>query len=276
MHHGRRVLPLAAASTSPELDGLERHRCPNMAATVATAQALRWLLQITRSLTMDTQVGGSPWHPLSRAAPRWHLPLLLQRSSDHTAAVSVDDARAAIDAAAEVYHQAAAAQFANSSILHFFHANFVRCFLGDRDLELQIIDRGLACDPSIDIRFMLLQSMRQLEEGAAGIATVFFAEDAAKAAAAAAAATSDAAHDITGGHTGEQAAYHRMSIIDRWVASCACVREQRSLQPCVRFYHDLLLSSCLQGSVRAVHGRGHRQRDASAHGGAGVLGGAAQ
>jgi len=62
---------------------------------------------------------------------------------------------------------------------------------------------------------MLLQSKRQLEEGAAGIATVFFAEDAAKAASAAAAATVDATHDATGGHTGEQAAYHRMSIIER-------------------------------------------------------------
>ena len=54
--------------------------------------------------------------------------------------------------------------FPNSAVLCLFHAQFMRCFLNDKDRELQIINQGLTKDPSVDIRFLLFQSRRQLEE----------------------------------------------------------------------------------------------------------------
>lgn len=54
--------------------------------------------------------------------------------------------------------------FPNSAILCLFHAQFMRCFLNDREREMQIIQAGYDKEPSVDVKFLLYQSTRALEE----------------------------------------------------------------------------------------------------------------
>lgn len=68
-----------------------------------------------------------------------------------------------ISSVATLYQEASVA-FPNSAILAMFHSQFIRCFVADREMELDIIAHGLNNDPAVDIRFLLFQSQRQIEE----------------------------------------------------------------------------------------------------------------
>lgn len=80
-----------------------------------------------------------------------------------TTELTPQEEKAAIAEVSALYDRAAQI-FPNSAVLCLFHAQFMRCFLDDKDREIHIISAGLTKDPSVDIRFLLIQSGRQLEE----------------------------------------------------------------------------------------------------------------
>jgi len=121
----------------------------------------------------------------------------------------------AIKLCLRLYEEAGKSLFPTSGLLALFHANFIRCFIGDHNQELAVINDGLQRDAGIDIRFLLLQAKRQLEEGAAGDPAVLLAVTAGKGAAAGGGHAAAGGHGH-GGHGGHGHGHGgKMSIIER-------------------------------------------------------------
>lgn len=90
------------------------------------------------------------------------------QGSRHEPAVSHEERRLLIAEAAALL-EASCAAFPTAAIACALRANFIRVFIGDPDAELACINAGLSREPSLDIRFLLLQAKQQLQEqGEAG------------------------------------------------------------------------------------------------------------
>jgi len=72
--------------------------------------------------------------------------------------------RAVLIAAAADLLEAACEAFPGASMAELLRANFIRVFFGDADAELSCILAGLSKNPSLDVRFLLLQAKQQLVE----------------------------------------------------------------------------------------------------------------
>lgn len=110
------------------------------------------------------EVGGSPATGDHGAADH-------HDDGDHGSS-SVDDLPLVIRLCAAMYAEAASSIFPSSGLLAALRANFMRCFIGDAEAELAVIHEGLAKEAAIDVRFLLLQAKRQLEEGTAATGSV--------------------------------------------------------------------------------------------------------
>jgi hypothetical protein len=81
--------------------------------------------------------------------------------------------RSALIAAAAVLFEAGSEAFPTAAIMDLLRANFIRTFIGDADAELACLTTGLKKEPSVDIRFLLLQCKQELlEAGGAGAVVV--------------------------------------------------------------------------------------------------------
>jgi hypothetical protein len=102
----------------------------------------------------------APHHLQEEHAHGTHVALHVSPAMDEESARQ----NALIQECYDIYCNARATLFPQSAVLDLFFANFVRSFMHDDDLELSIISEGLEKDPSVDIRFLLFQAKRQLDE----------------------------------------------------------------------------------------------------------------
>lgn len=93
-------------------------------------------------------------------------------AAEDTGGDGEEDLPLVIRLCAAMYAEAATSIFPSSGLLAALRANFMRCFIGDAEAELAVIHEGLAKDAAIDVRFLLLQAKRQLEEGTAASGSV--------------------------------------------------------------------------------------------------------
>lgn len=78
--------------------------------------------------------------------------------------------RAALIASAAALLKAGCEAFPTAAIMDLMHANFIHIFIGDADAELECIAAGLAKEPTLDIRFLLMKCKQELiESGSAGV-----------------------------------------------------------------------------------------------------------